>query len=949
MAVSNVTSTSDSRVFAITEFKTRNATSGSPVALTLAMLRARFETCERSYPAEGLKRKPNGSGWEKPSDLPLWSGATVSGARNRKNVSHLDLLVFEYDEECPAIVDVVEQWSRHEGFVHTSFNHAPDAPRLRVVLTLSRPVTTAEYDLLWQWGRDRSQSFGAMVDRSAKDPSRMWYVPAVVEGSEYLFERLTGAPVGVDALLEAMRAEEPAKPKMARLVSVASPRSDDNQASRLRGILDKAAERVRDTPDGARHESLMRETHSVAGYLGMRGAFSESELADTMLAAVLTSKNADRAKDSNSIRDAIASGRSKPRRELPPDTRGIPLATAVAAIKHKPSPVAIDDMPPHDEDGVLMPVAFELERFIEDVCKDNTIAFLAENLAHMASFGITSHEVQRILQSFRRGGGSVRDLRKKIQETEKILKAVANDTVPADGRTTIRVTSDIHTAVDIAITTLEGAPGLYSRGRSLVQVLRTKHDDVGPTIREMPMSIVRTLLSSRGVYVKHNPSTGMPSSVEVPDAVVAAVKDQGVWSTVPQLTGLLEAPSMRPDGSIIQEPGYDEATGFLYIPSEDFDPIFHSPSQEDAVEARKRFDEILSDFPFESDAGRSVFLASLLSVLARPAIKGSVPAFIFDANMSGSGKSLLVDLALLVATGRLASPIAYPGDDTELEKVLASYAMRAAQFINFDNITRGFGGGPLDKCLTAGGAIDLRVLGKSEALTFLWMTVIFASGNNVSIAGDTHRRALVCRLENMEEGRILRNDYKHRDIKQYVADNRGELVAAALTILRAWVVAGRPHMDCKPLGSFEGWSNLIPPALVFAGATNPLEALAAQKGVEDPWREALGVFLAGFDKLDRQGHGMTLKQMVARLYPEQAMGPDDLDDVREAIEASVISKGGKPDSGSLGRLLRGWKGVIRDGMKLEAHGAMGKVNRWYVTRVGSGRPGEGMRGSVEGQ
>ena len=53
-------------------------------------------------------------------------------------------------------------------------------------------------------------------------------------------------------------------------------------------------------------------------------------------------------------------------------------------------------------------------------------------------------------------------------------------------------------------------------------------------------------------------------------------------------------------------------------------------------------------------------------------------------------------------------------------------------------------------------------------------------------------------------------------------DNRGELVAAALTILRAYHVAGRPGR-LPQLQSFAEWSDMVRSAMVWLGVEDPVE------------------------------------------------------------------------------------------------------------------------------
>ena len=88
------------------------------------------------------------------------------------------------------------------------------------------------------------------------------------------------------------------------------------------------------------------------------------------------------------------------------------------------------------------------------------------------------------------------------------------------------------------------------------------------------------------------------------------------------------------------------------------------------------------------------------------------------------------------------------------------------------------------------------------------------------IRGDLTRRTLRCRIDakvEQPENRVFSNDPVEEARKA-----RPALVVAALTILRAYHVAGRPQKP-NPLGSFEAWSDLVRGALMWLGAADRVE------------------------------------------------------------------------------------------------------------------------------
>ena len=61
-----------------------------------------------------------------------------------------------------------------------------------------------------------------------------------------------------------------------------------------------------------------------------------------------------------------------------------------------------------------------------------------------------------------------------------------------------------------------------------------------------------------------------------------------------------------------------------------------------------------------------------------------------------------------------------------------------------------------------------------------------ATGNNLRVAGDMPRRSFGIRLDANAERPWERTGFKIAGLQQHVLANRGDLLAAALTIIRAW-------------------------------------------------------------------------------------------------------------------------------------------------------------------
>lgn len=102
-------------------------------------------------------------------------------------------------------------------------------------------------------------------------------------------------------------------------------------------------------------------------------------------------------------------------------------------------------------------------------------------------------------------------------------------------------------------------------------------------------------------------------------------------------------------------------------------------------------------------------------------------------------------------------------------------------------------------------------------LTAVW----YGTGNNVSVAADTTRRIIHIRLDVLEERPEDRTGFRHPDLVRWIRRHRPRLLSNALTVLVAYCNAGRPDQGLTPFGSFEGWSNLVRRAVVWAGLPDP--------------------------------------------------------------------------------------------------------------------------------
>jgi putative DNA primase/helicase len=311
---------------------------------------------------------------------------------------------------------------------------------------------------------------------------------------------------------------------------------------------------------------------------------------------------------------------------------------------------------------------------------------------------------------------------------------------------------------------------------------------------------------------------------------------QGKWR-LPKLLMVTAAPSLRPNGTIIDQPGYDAETGVFYHPNGVVFPVIpENPSKDDARRALDDIIDLVCEVPFvEHDeygqVNRSVFLANFLTAVGRSALP-FVPFFAYDASTPGSGKSMLNDTISYAATGRPAAVMSQGPDDEELEKRLAAKLIEGDQFIVVDNCVRVVQGALLCQMATS-PSLSVRTLGKSKNVEIPNTVTVMVNGNNLTISGDLVRRGLRCTINHHVENpenkvyKTVRPDFR-------IAADRPRYLVAGLTVLRAFYAAGRPQ-QCGDTQGFEAWSRLVRDALVWLGEPDPWLIVAATKE-EDPER-----------------------------------------------------------------------------------------------------------------
>jgi putative DNA primase/helicase len=392
----------------------------------------------------------------------------------------------------------------------------------------------------------------------------------------------------------------------------------------------------------------------------------------------------------------------------------------------------------------------------------------------------------------------------------------------------------------------------------------------------------------------------MAKRVALPMTLVRTLKERRHRLRLQNLTGVTNCPMIKANGELITKSGYDPSTGMLFDPlGVRFPPIPESPSKAEAQVSLARISRLLATFPFVGVDDKAVALSLVLTAIARPRLP-SAPMHNFDAPVAGAGKSKLVDLASILATGHEAGVIAQGENREEFEKRLSMLLMRGDPIIAIDNCELPVEGELLNSALTQ-PRVTLRILGYSKGITVRCAALITATGNNLIVKGDLTRRTLISRLDpKCERPELLQFDY---DPVADARENRGEVVAAVLTILRAYHVAGRPKRPPR-LQSFAEWSDTVRGSLIWLGAGDPVKTMERLRK-SDPVLVSLKVVMHAW-RAAFEGRAMTAREAIEAADEMRAVPGGDPTYIRPGLRDALMTVAGRRgdlDARSLGNWL----------------------------------------------
>jgi hypothetical protein len=294
----------------------------------------------------------------------------------------------------------------------------------------------------------------------------------------------------------------------------------------------------------------------------------------------------------------------------------------------------------------------------------------------------------------------------------------------------------------------------------------------------------------------------------------------------PSVTGLVVHPIISECGETLATEGYHQQTKLvLDFGGARFDPVPENPTDDQVAAAIALIErEAFAGFEFASDLDRAAALAGLFCVLQRR-LMPLAPAFAITARRQGTGKTTLARILHILATGRDVPVTALPRGQ-EGDKAMLAHLSGSPAMLTYDNLRNGamVESDVLTQVITASHFTG-RILGISKDATVPTNTLHVLTGNNIGFSADLNRRILECQLK-AEADEPARRKFDRPDVLRHMLEVRRAVVPAALTIIKATVLANIGRNEAIDSAGFPQWGQFVVEPVKRVGYGDVLEVFS---------------------------------------------------------------------------------------------------------------------------
>ena len=489
----------------------------------------------------------------------------------------------------------------------------------------------------------------------------------------------------------------------------------------------------------------------------------------------------------------------------------------------------------------------------------------------------------------------------------------------------------------------EEKPSLFRYGNSMCRI--EEDDRSVPVIQVLDEDQCLLTISHLARFVIFKTSRNQTFQVQVtpPKHIVKAVLATPN-KPLPILKRIVATPVFGPDGTIQTELGYSESSQTFYAPAKGLKnlKLSKTPSKKEIERAKNLLlNDLLGDFPFAKASDCAHALVLLLSIPARALIEGPVPLISFTAPSQGTGKGLLCEVGAFIFTESIIK-ITETKDENEWRKRLLAAFRNSPVFILLDNVKNRLESSALESALTS-DYFSERILGFSQMSSFPIQCVWAATGNNITFGSEMARRTILVGLNAKTERPWQKSDFRHPELRDWAKKHRGKLLWAALTLVQAWIAAGKPSGK-ETLGSFEKWARVMGGILEVIGVQGFLGNLTNFYEEADQERLSCIPFIRAWYKA-HSNRRASVGQLLS-------IAQDTLDDLEGTSIRSQQTKLGQFLGKIKDRIFEGltvkkcphrsgismWRLVPREGDVREPSTASDKKKKFIILKARQGSP-----------
>jgi len=483
---------------------------------------------------------------------------------------------------------------------------------------------------------------------------------------------------------------------------------------------------------------------------------------------------------------------------------------------------------------------------------------------------------------------------------------------------------------DLLLDVLLRSPDIFDFGGELVRV---GHAGVLHPLNENSLRYVAGGLTQFWQKRKLPDGSYVEALRDPPPAICKSVLSLGTQRELKKLSSVITAPTLRPDGTVLDLPGYDPKTQILFDSPDEPQCVPAFPTQSQALAALDQLWLPFADFPFCGPLDRAVHLAALLTTAVRASLPAS-PGFAYDAPIQGSGKTLLARCVGVLVQG--SDPSVWPHtagrDDEEIRKRVFTVLRTGSRVLIWDNVVGSFDSPAMASCMTSPSLTD-RILGQSASSTVPNRLMVILTGNNITLQGEMPRRILVSRIDPQSEKPFARSF--DLDPYGYCRQHRQTMLVAGLTLIRAFLTNGCKVKITGRLASFEDWDAWVRRTVIYANELKPdmfgdvMDVIQANQST-DPERDALAGLLSAWEEsFGTRAISVAELLAVATVF----MGDDKSKRLCEALEAFTNTDKRQLNAKSVGRYLGYRYGRISGGRVLEKGAKVDDRQTWRVKIV----------------